>query len=81
MQQVTIIRQREYDEVFTARVQVPEILLPGLAWIQEHCPLDEARTITLGELAEVWDVPEAVIMPGLRSLARTGFFTLEEPEQ
>ncbi|MBN1964151.1 MAG: hypothetical protein JW910_05870 [Anaerolineae bacterium] len=78
MRRVTIVRQGEYNDVFGGRVSVPDMLLPGLVWIQEHCPLHEPHTVALADLAAVWNVPESIILPGLRTLLRTGFFTLEE---
>lgn len=77
MSNVTITRQREYDEVFSEAVQVPERLEPGLRWIQAHCPLHEPTQVSIADLALAWDVPEAIVRPGLTSLARTGYFLLE----
>ncbi len=75
---VTIIRLRDYAEVYTPQVQVPSNLRPGLQWIQKYCPLGEPTSVTLAELADVWNVPEAVILLGLRTLQRSGFFVLED---
>ena len=75
---VTITRLRDYAEVYTPQVQVPANLRPGLQWIQEYCPLGEATSVTLAELADVWNVPEAVILLGLRTLQRSGFFVLAD---
>ena len=75
---VTIIRQREYDDVFSGAVQVPERLEPGLRWIQAHCPLHEPTRVSIADLALAWGVPEVIVRPGLTSLARTGYFLLEE---
>jgi hypothetical protein len=75
---VTIIRRRDYAEVYTEQVQVPSNLQPGLEWIQAHCPLGEPTTVTVADLAHVWNVPESVVMLGLRTLQRSGFFSLED---
>ena len=75
---VTITRQREYDEVFSDAVQVPERLEPGLRWIQAHCPLHEPTQVSVADLALAWGVPDIIVRAGLSSLARTGYFLLEE---
>ena len=75
---VTIVRLRDYDDVFTDAVVVPEILQDGLEWIQQYCPLNEPTRVLLADLATAWHVPEPVISLGLRNLTRTGFFLLEE---
>lgn len=74
---VTIVRLRDYAEVYTSQVRVPANLRPGLQWIQEYCPLGEPTSVTLAELASIWNVPESVILLGLRTLQRSGFFVLE----
>ncbi|GAB4571100.1 MAG: hypothetical protein Kow0077_06880 [Anaerolineae bacterium] len=73
---VTITRHRDFDDVFTEHVVVPDNLLPGLAWIQEHCPKDRPTTVNLQVLAASWQVPEPIVVIGLKNLSRTGFFTV-----
>jgi len=58
-------------------VLVPACLMPGLRWIQEHCPIEEPTTVILADLAVAWGVPEVVVGQGLRTLARTGYFSLK----
>ncbi len=77
MDSVTIVRLRDYEDVFQEPVLVPDRLTPGLRWIQEHCPIEEPTTVTLTDLAAAWGVPEFVVGQGLRTLARTGFFSLK----
>ena len=77
---VVITRQRDYDEVFSSQIEVPDSLRPGLLWIQAHCSLDEPTVVMLADLVAVWHVPEEVIMAGLRNLQRTGFFSLVEED-
>ncbi len=77
---IVITRQRDYDEVFSNQIEVPDSLRPGLLWIQGHCPLDEPTVVMLADLSAVWHVPEEVIMAGLRNLQRTGFFSLAEED-
>jgi hypothetical protein len=75
---VVIVRQQDYDDVFTRQIDVPPNLQQGLYWIQDNCPIDEPTSVRISELAIAWDVPEIVIALGLRTLQRTGFFTLLE---
>jgi len=81
MSTVTIIRRRDFDEVYTEQISVPANIRPGLQWIQQHCPLDAPTTVALADLAAVWDMPDAVILLGLRTLQRSGFFVLEEADR
>ncbi len=78
MDSVTIIRLREYEDVFQEPVLVPERLMSGLRWIQERCPIQEPTSVILADLSLAWGVPEIVVGQGLRMLVRTGFFSLEE---
>ena len=80
MPDVTITRQRDYDEVFTEAVQVPERLESGLRWIQMHCPLHEPTRVSIADLALAWNIPEVIVRAGLSSLTRTGYFLWVEEQ-
>lgn len=81
MDKVIITRLCEYAEVFTDQVRVPGNLMPGLEWIQIHCPLNTPTTVRVADLSEAWDVPATVIRLGLHTLQQTGFFSLEDVDK